>query len=144
MVRKIKVLMTLFVVASLFLPLATCTQNPPPYKSNAEPIIVERFAIEERETVWATWGLAILFGLPLLLALLDLALKPHSAGLNVVETILGMVISGVVAFYAFTSQLAVGGYLALIGVIGILVLAIAAMIDALRSGREARRDEAGS
>lgn len=139
MLRVVKLVISLLLMACLFLPLSTCSREPTKIEivqgTATETLHYNNHVITAGETRIGSYLIAVPFVLPLLLAVLGLFRR--EIWLEVLNILCAFSVVGVVIIHAFIAKLALGGYLAMGSALACLagaVISIRQIVVARRTG----------
>lgn len=138
MLKKLKLIASLLLISCLFLPLSTCTTQPHPQAADQTVEVTERYALilndngaHANTPFIQRYGAGLLFLLPFIFALAALFRAQDNLFYNLIEIIAGLAALFVVAVHNFTGELAIGGYLALLGGLSYTLMAGALFFQGL-------------
>lgn len=139
MLKKIKLFFSLLLLACLFLPLSTCTIKPNPQATDQTVKTYDRYAIMQGEDISFSqeYGAVFVLALPFVLSLAALFRSRVRWFYTLVEIVAALAVLGLVGIHAFTgTQLASGGYLALLSGISLFFINIYLFFSAFKKSNE--------
>lgn len=134
MLNKLKLPVTLLLLACLFMPLSTCTAKVPDPKTGERHESVQYYYAVPDIPEWGALRFmpALLFILPLLLVLQQLFDRNGRLAYDMAGVLLSVLILAYLAFYFYLTRPAPGGYLATASAMAYLALSITGLFQLTR------------
>ena len=128
-IKKLRALFAILLVVSMLMPLSQCeypgTILPVEQSNNHERVVIDRYVISKNST-WSQYLWLLAFLAPSLM-LIVWRHKPHSWISELSYILASLPVALLLWFHNLTGTLALGGYVAMIAVIGLICISLMAL-----------------